>query len=367
MLKAHWQFLEARLTADPQRSGEAWTALAGRALVPAGLNRPDIMLPLMAHTGEAELASVECDGELLLALPVRRRRGFPRLLESWVTPISISGLAHIDRDRAPEAIGALLRRERAPLLLRGIPIHGPFRDALETAAGHLAIVDRWERAALRPAGTFDGWFLANFDARRRKYLTRHQKRLAKTGVLRFEAIATGDDPAAWAADFLDLEASGWKGRRGTALKCRAEVVAAFTELCCNLHRSGALRFWALRFDAHMIAGLFGVAERGEIWLGKIAYDEAFSRYSPGVQLMLEATRAIFAETGITQVDSCAIPGHPMIDHLWRDRIAVADVLVAGPDLPAWRFAVIVAAERVRRAAREFARSIYYRVTRRRRI
>ena len=82
------------------------------------------------------------------------------------------------------------------------------------------------------------------------------------------------------------------------------------------------------------------------WLGKIAFDEAFAKYSPGVLQILDATESLFAEGGIALVDSCAIPDHPMIDNIWRDRIAMADVLIGTPNMPSARFKAMVAAEKL---------------------
>ena len=39
------------------------------------------------------------------------------------------------------------------------------------------------------------------------------------------------------------------------------------------------------------------------------------------------------------VDSCAIPGHPMIENVWRDRIKVADVMIAPKSISVKRFAM----------------------------
>jgi hypothetical protein len=63
---------------------------------------------------------------------------------------------------------------------------------------------------------------------------------------------------------------------------------------------------------------------------KIAYDEAYARFSPGAQLMLEAARRIFAETSVSRIDSCADAGHPMIDRLWPGRMAVGTLVVGPP-------------------------------------
>jgi Acetyltransferase (GNAT) domain len=104
--------------------------------------------------------------------------------------------------------------------------------------------------------------------------------------------------------------------------------------------------------------LFAMVTGGTAFLGKIAHDEAFARYSPGVLLILEATRTLLARRDIACADSCAVPGHPMIDNIWRDRLPLADMLIAAPGTPAPLFKAIVAAERIRRPLRSTAKSLY---------
>ncbi len=59
----------------------------------------------------------------------------------------------------------------------------------------------------------------------------------------------------------------------------------------------------------------------------MAYDEGMARFSPGLQAMTEVTAALLADETIEFVDSCAVPDHPLMDHLWRDRLAMADVMI----------------------------------------
>ena len=72
----------------------------------------------------------------------------------------------------------------------------------------------------------------------------------------------------------------------------------------------------------------------------------YAKYSPGVLLVLYATERLFAESGITFVDSCAIPGHPMIENIWRDRIKVADVMIAPNSIGVKRFAMTVEGRKI---------------------
>ena len=190
--------------------------------------------------------------------------------------------------------------------------------------------------------------------------------MSEQGRLESVYLKPGDDVGRWVQDLLDLEAAGWKGKRGTSLKSAAPVAAAFAEAARELHEAGKLRFWSLTFDGRAIATMFAIVEGNGAWLGKIAYDEAFAKFSPGVLLILDATEGLFNEGRFDLVDSCAIPNHPMIDNIWRDRVAAADVLVASADTGQSRFEFTAGAERLRRAARSTARGIFHTLTRRHR-
>jgi hypothetical protein len=63
------------------------------------------------------------------------------------------------------------------------------------------------------------------------------------------------------------------------------------------------------------------------WCWKIAYSEGVSRYSPGVLLVVELTEKLLADRAVARTDSCATAGHPMIDHIWRERLTVSDMLI----------------------------------------
>jgi hypothetical protein len=60
---------------------------------------------------------------------------------------------------------------------------------------------------------------------------------------------------------------------------------------------------------------------------KLGIDERFAKYSPGVQLTLDLTRHLCADPQIASADSTATPDHPMINPVWRGRLAIGDVLI----------------------------------------
>jgi len=86
------------------------------------------------------------------------------------------------------------------------------------------------------------------------------------------------------------------------------------------------------------------------WCWKIAYDESRSRASPGVQLLLDVTDALLADASIARTDSCATADHPMIDHIWRERLTLSDRLMCVAKCDPTLFAHLCRMESIRRKA-----------------
>ncbi|HRX36384.1 MAG TPA: GNAT family N-acetyltransferase [Aestuariivirga sp.] len=356
MLVPNWTLMDCTIAAGAPAVVPRWRALASRGLVPSGHNAPEVMAAAFAQWPKGKLALVEDAEDLRLALPLVRRRLPVPHFQNWSSPINFYGLPHVDRNVAEAALTVLLRKVAAPLFLKAIPMQGPLWEAVSAAATHLTVVRRWERAVLRPQGSFEHWFETNFDRKRRNTLRRLSSRLSEQGDLVSATLTEADDAGAWASQFLALEAAGWKGRRRTALMTDQRTAAAFQAACAALAASGNLRFWKLELDGMPLAMMFGYADGLEVWLGKIAYSEDYAKYSPGVQVLLHATSQLFAE-GVVQADSCSGPEHPMVDHIWRDRLPVGDVLVAGPTVSRGAILAVMAADRARHSLKPVARAV----------
>src|SRR3546814_17812199 len=61
---------------------------------------------------------------------------------------------------------------------------------------------------------------------------------------------------------------------------------------------------------------------------KIAFDEAMSRFSPGVLIEIDNLRRVLNRDDLDWMDSCAAADHPMIDSLWGERRQIVQYRVA---------------------------------------
>jgi CelD/BcsL family acetyltransferase involved in cellulose biosynthesis len=232
-------------------------------------------------------------------------------------------------------------------------------DSLRAQSDHFEIIESWQRASLKPSGKFSEWMQNNFDQKRRKEFKRLRNRLSEQGTLVTEILKIDDDTKSFVDEFLALEAAGWKGKKGTAINAIPHLTESFYEACKSLHEEGKLRFWSLKLNGKAIASLFAIVEGEQAWLGKIAYDEFYAKYSPGVMIILDCTESFFAEPAITQIDSCAIPDHPMIDRIWRNRLPMVSVFVAPASISQTHFNLVVTAENLRMLFRNTIRDFYY--------
>ncbi|MFN4141547.1 GNAT family N-acetyltransferase [Aestuariivirga sp.] len=337
-----------------------WRALAAEALGPSCHNLPDLVLPALAGERRAVLATVREDGALKLAFPLLPPRVWRPWFRGLETPVNYPAVPHLAREGAVPALTAFLDALPRPLLLGEVATEGPFWDALMASSAQVAVLRRWQRAVVRPRGSFAAWYDANFDGKRRYSFRRKRAKLSELGQVVIERQATGENLDGWLSAFFDLEAKGWKGHKGTALKFDARACGTLREAMPGLAAAGKLRLWCMKLDDRPIAMMSMIVDGGKGDILKVAYDEDFARVSPGVLLLLAATEDIFAE-GLALADCCAIPDHPMYDHVWRDRLGIADVMVAGPGVPSALFNGFAKAERLRRDLRGRLKKIYYRV------
>lgn len=243
-----------------------------------------------------------------------------------------------------------------------MPASGPFADLLEDAALAAGVrtrsINAYRRAMLEVPDSLDTYLTDSLPRKKRKELRRLRTRLGEQGRVTIEQFPIGGDLAKWLKDFYALEASGWKGRAGTALSCDRNWTGFFDRALTGLDEQGNVLFWKLCLDGAPVAMTFGVKRGRHAWLCKIAYDEAHARFSPGVLIVLDVMGILAEDAGIDTVDSCAQADHPMIDHLWRERLDMHDIVIGAPGQSSLMFTMICGIANLKRTARAAAKRLY---------
>jgi CelD/BcsL family acetyltransferase involved in cellulose biosynthesis len=343
-----------------------WRELAERALEPNVFYDPAFALAAAPVFGRDAGALLVWSGtsprRLLGFFPARverRRYGFGLpILVGWTHPFAPLGVPLIEREAAEPIVAAWLAHLAADPSLPGLVLlpflteQGPFAAALEAilrrAQMPAADFDRHQRALLAPQGERARYVERALGKRRHKELRRHWRRLSETGAVLF---TTAGEPAAVAAaieGFFALEAGGWKGRAGTATAQRDDLRRFMRTAVHELAVDGKVAIDRILVDGRTIAATIVLRSGRCAWFWKIAYDEAFARFSPGFMLSAALTGELLDDAAVVRADSCAAANHPMIDHLWRERLRLTNRLVAvRPQSP---FTVVRCLEGLRAAA-----------------
>jgi len=343
---------------------DAWQMLGERAAEPNGYYLPEWALAENTYAARRANARALCSfdehGALIGLIPhVSALRAYQLPLPALVTadvypPFT---LPLVDRDKTDEALSDMMQQARdsgaRSLILRDTSIEGPTLQAFTRVlarTGLEPIVLRAHRRALLDA-TRDADTLLHeaLGSKKLKELRRQRNRLGDIGEVTYKVASTVEDIVPALEVFFQLEASGWKGRRGTALSQNADNLAFIRHAVHDMAARGHCEIVSLYAGTTPVAAAMVLRHLDRAFYLKMGVDERFAKYSPGVQLTLDLTRQMCADPAIASVDSTADPGHPMIDPIWRARLAIGDVLIPlrhnDPFIP-----VIRAAIALRRAA-----------------
>ncbi len=213
--------------------------------------------------------------------------------------------------KAPGVVAALLgdatrefgHRLRS-IALRGVVADSPTVAALGGSSVRTLCSRRGDGSVLRIAGEWERYqagLSKNFRANLRKVRNRFRKEVSAAPVTRW---LRADEVDATALDaFLDIEASGWKGRAGTAIAAIPQLTGFYQRLAANARRRCWLELHFLRAGDDILAAQFGLRLQRRLILLKIAYDERFARYGPG-NMLFEATAERAFRLGDTDEVNC---------------------------------------------------------------
>jgi CelD/BcsL family acetyltransferase involved in cellulose biosynthesis len=202
---------------------------------------------------------------------------------------------------------------------------------LENAGLACEATKTYRRPLLVPDGRDPDSFLkSHLSKKRLKDIQRRRQRLSEMGSVEFLAYQGPHDAAQWCGDFLELEASGWKGPSGTgtAIACSPAERAFFEAVAAEGAANGRIVVHSLTLDGKPVAMTVNFRSGTWIWAYKVAYCEDLTHLSPGVQLEVEGSRAFLSDPSLACVDSCTTSEQGVMARLWPGRRPMAELLVA---------------------------------------
>lgn len=318
-----------------------WTRLASEASEPNPYCEPWFLRAALRHLApekDIRLLEVRSGPFLIGLLPLAVARRYGRLpvrnVQNWMHHHSFLGTPLIRAGQEQRfwsaALTALDEENWASgfLHINGLVEGGPVHSGLAAAATGRScdVVHRCERALLESDLAPEPYYEATVRKKKRKELKRLRNRLAELGTVNVAALERRDQLDDWCDSFLALERSGWKGEEGSALASRTGTETFFREAVSGAFAAGRLDFLRLDLDGKPLAMLVNFVTPPGAFSFKIAFDEDYARFSPGVLIEIENLR-ILDRQEVAWMDSCAAENHPMINSLWGERRSLVRVTV----------------------------------------
>ena len=319
-----------------------WLSLADAAVEPNGYYLPEWESAVDATArGRGKVSALTARDEtrrLIALLPVvsawrALKISLPVLVSAdpygdLSTPL-IDGGKPLEAARA--MLDAALKSGARAIVLRHVAREGKAMHAIRAALAERGlsphVLRAEERACLDATRDSEELLRDALGAKKLKELRRQKNRLAEQGEVRFTVASSAEDVARMVDVFLQLEASGWKADRGTALAQHAGDTNFIRRATTALAGREACEIVTLHAGETPVASGVVLRHLDRAFWFKLGVDERFAKYSPGVQLALELTRHLCADPRVALVDSTALPGHPMIEPLWRGRLPIGDVVI----------------------------------------
>jgi CelD/BcsL family acetyltransferase involved in cellulose biosynthesis len=365
--------VEWRPLSDLEPIADEWRELAARALEPNVFYEPAFAQPATKIFGRDAGALLVWSGtsprKLLGFFPGRiepRRYGLKLpVLVGWTHPYAPLGTPLVEREAAEPVIAAWLAHladdPELPglVLLPFLPADGPFATVLDAivrrAQMPVADFNTHQRAQLVPDDDRLFYVERTLGQHKHKELRRYVRRLGDIGALLFTTATEPETVAGAIEDFFKLEMRGWKGEAGTAASLHDDVRNFITAAVDGLAAEGKVAINRIFIDGSAIAVTITLRSADTAWFWKTVYDEKFAQHSPGVVLTFAVTEDLVEDTTLVRTDSCAAANHPMIDHIWRERLTLCDRLIAVR--PQVSFASVRRLEMLRNAAVAAAKAV----------
>ncbi len=270
-IAAEWDSLADRMDAEP------W-------------DRPDWLSAWQASFGRGHpcLLALRRGAGLAGVLALEEVHGALRSPTNWHTP-SFAGV-FADGDAAKILLEAALARTRRHLELSFLNTGSFLAKALDGLGlepgmrTHSRVIERSPYLALPDTAAA---FEATLSGKRRSGLRRIWRRLAEVGDVSLRVSDGGARLDDLLAEGFDVERSGWKGERGTAICSQQSTLQFYTEIAHRFARRGWLRLAFLRLDGRPIAFDLAIERGGMHYLLKTGYLETLRSRAPGIALRHE--------------------------------------------------------------------------------
>ena len=322
-----------------QTHQDAWESLAKSTVVPNIYYEPQLVMPAVKHFGFKGtmrfvfLYDATVDRNMVAFFPLEigsTLKGIPfKYARLWQYEYCYLCTPLIRRGEERNAVAVLFNyladRDVAcnALKMEHFSADGPFQSAL---LGELSErknpfwrSKRFSSVLLKPESSWETYQQKYISKNLRKQVRKCERKLEQHHSFEHTNLSQNDEVHVWIDEFLKLESSGWKQRRGSAMACHHSTIGFFEEAARNAFQKKSLAMSKLALDGKTIAMTCDFLSGRAGFCFKSAFDEQFADYSPGFYLDWCQLRVVHKRGNLNWFDSCSAPNHPVLGRLWNEQ------------------------------------------------
>jgi CelD/BcsL family acetyltransferase involved in cellulose biosynthesis len=304
------------------------------------IGAPDRMIMLVhEHIGDT--------ARLRMALPVaEERRGLPpvRMLRAFSHPFAPLSAPLIDLRETEDTTSRFAElfaqlTPRLALVLEDCPLEDAgsrlLIEAFKARGMAASLLDQRQRAvvahnapAISDSPAKGSPIIGSKETARKN--VRFLKRLRELGDARFETTGSYLETMMRFEEFLVLEARGWKGRKGGAIIAMKKTAPFARQAVSELAKMERARIHTLRLDGRAIASLVMLRSANRYYPWKIAVDDAYRAFSPGIILSVDALGEVAQRPDFEMADTLTSEGS-WIERIVHGRMEMATVVFAADE------------------------------------
>lgn len=221
------------------------------------------------------------EGDLAALFPLRLVRGRMEALANVHSPLFRPFAQH---ESDLETVVRTVLARPGDLLVSGLPgDHIAFELLTTPTAGRVNLVTPGQSSPIvDTAGTTD--YSSRLRPKTRQELGRLRRKMMREHEADFSLLARPMDLERELQRGLEVEASGWKGARGTAVLSSPATARFYRLVTRSFHAQDRVRLSSISLDGRLVAFDLCLLDHGRLYGLKLGYDEEFRRFGPGLVL-----------------------------------------------------------------------------------
>ena len=223
---------------------------------------------------------------------------------------------------------ALVVTLELPNLLRGRAALGGLDARAEWGGNSRWLIETVGASAWFDVSSRDAAF-AGLSSHVRRNLARQRRRLEELGEVRMERFAGAAAAGGALQSFFELEASGWKGVAGSAIRMHPRIADFYRSLVHEFEQLPRVVIHLLAVQGRHVAGSFCVELDDTLYVLKIAYEEQLRAAAPGNCLLEQMLGDAAQCDGVRRVSLVTSPPWAKRWGVYEDELQRALVLPGG--------------------------------------